>query len=184
LLVESSALNLPATLKRLTFKDIENHIKVIQCMLSTDLKKPQSECLEQVLVEYLCNNDFVFRGKPLWDCVMTLQKGWSEAHLQEFLKKLFQRVHKLHLTPPPKLPTDIIKQSYGIAKKVRNLLSFVIPRGIRLEYATLTTILQLICHPAVSNDTAQLKLNIDYIVNISKLPLREMLDNHHKAEEK
>lgn len=51
-----SQFNQPQYFKRLTSQDIENHQRTIQALLSTaELKNAQAECLETVLIEYLCN---------------------------------------------------------------------------------------------------------------------------------
>jgi len=69
LMTVGSSLNKPDTLKRLSCQDIENHILVIQNMLTLGEVKPaQRECLETELIEYLCNDDYVMRGKNLWSC--------------------------------------------------------------------------------------------------------------------
>jgi hypothetical protein len=53
ILSATSSLNQTFTLKRFSKKDIENHIRTIQCLLTLELKPTQIEVLESVVVEYL-----------------------------------------------------------------------------------------------------------------------------------
>lgn len=138
------------------------------------------------MIEYLVNEDYVFRGKYLWQCLSGIYNKWSEAHLVQVLKMMFARVQKSEVDKKERLVKKFeenktsgepdIKQSSGLAKKMRNFLSFVVPRGISLEYNTLVAVMQVLCHPAVSADETALRVNTAYIVKICKMPWKVMLE--------
>lgn len=70
------------------------------------------------------------------------------------------------------------KQSCSLAKKIRNFLSFVVPRQIKLSVDTFVAVLKLISHPAVSANATELKVNSEYVIKISKMPFKAMVEDN------
>lgn len=90
LLTQGSQINKPEALRRLSRDDVTNHLGCLRALFALQLKPAQQAQLEEVLVEYLINEEYVFRGKPLWGLLQSLQ--WEDKQLTQFLKKMFARV--------------------------------------------------------------------------------------------
>jgi len=78
----------------MTEKDVLNHLYIIQTLLMIEVKARWSEVLTTVLIEYLVNEDYVFRGAALWNAFYLLRNRWSEANLVVLLKQVFARISK------------------------------------------------------------------------------------------
>lgn len=165
-------------MKKLTEKDIVNHLRTVQSILMLDLKQQQTDTLTTVLLEYLVSSDYVFRGAALWNGLDLVRTRWSESQLVNVLRQVFTRISKESIEPVAEIE---IKQSESLDKKIRSFLNIVVPKNIQLEQDTFLAVVQLIAHPKVSSTTVLLKQNSSYLAKTCKVPCDVLFAKHSSA---